>query len=272
MDRVAVFVDAGYLFAQGSIALAGEKLQRGALHLNHEPALAALESFSRQASGLPLLRIYWYDGTSTGPTPQQLALAYRPSVKLRLGFVNSAGSQKGVDSLIVTDMITLARNRAMSDAVLLSGDEDLRVGVQQARELGVRVHLLGIEPSRKSQSQFLLQEADTTHEWKAVDLQPFLDLRALNTRPDESADRSAEPLMEADVNLELEEAVRSLVESLQADEREAVRTEIQQSPAIPKDLDRRLLIGASSRLGRELSGVEKKLLRQSLKSALQEIS
>ena len=51
--------------------------------------------------------------------------------------MNSSGPAKGVDSLIVTDMITLARNGAMSDAVLLSGDEDLRVGVQQAQEFGV---------------------------------------------------------------------------------------------------------------------------------------
>lgn len=65
-------------------------------------------------------------------------------MKVRLGFVNSVGEQKGVDSLIVTDMIALARNRAISDAVLMSGDEDLRVGVQQAQELGVRAGCLGI--------------------------------------------------------------------------------------------------------------------------------
>ena len=58
-------------------------------------------------------------------------------------------------------MIALARNRAISDAVLVSGDEDLRVGVQQAQEFGVRVHLVGIKPGRGSQSLFLLQEADT---------------------------------------------------------------------------------------------------------------
>jgi len=88
--------------------------------------------------------------------------------------VNSVGEQKGVDSLIVTDMIALARNRAISDAVLVSGDEDLRVGVQQAQEFGVRVHLVGIKPSRGSQSLFLLQEADTTHEWAADDISKFL--------------------------------------------------------------------------------------------------
>ena len=71
-------------------------------------------------------------------------------------------------------MITLARNRAMAECVLLSGDEDLRVGVQQAQEYGVRVHLLGIKPARGSQSLFLLQEADATHEWEASDLRSFM--------------------------------------------------------------------------------------------------
>lgn len=174
MDRVAVFVDAGYFFAQGSALLSGKKTQRGEVKLDHEKVLNALEEFACRVSKLPLLRIYWYDGTATGPSPQHIALAFENHIKVRLGFVNTAGQQKGVDSLIVTDMITLARNRSMCDAVLLSGDEDIRVGVQQAQEFGVRVHLLGITPCRGSQSQFLLQEADTTHEWTLKDISAFM--------------------------------------------------------------------------------------------------
>ena len=132
MNRVAVFVDAGYLFAQGSIELCGAKLTRGEFVLDHNAVVAKLQAFAEATSELPLLRIYWYDGTSQGPTPQHITLAGQANVKVRLGFVNSQGQQKGVDSLIVTDMITLARNQAMAECVLLSGDEDLRVGVQQA--------------------------------------------------------------------------------------------------------------------------------------------
>ena len=176
MDRVAVFVDAGYFFAQGSSVLAGKKTSRGDVSPNFDKILDSLEEFATRITKLPLLRIYWYDGTSTGPTPHHVALAYKPRVKVRLGFVNTFGQQKGVDSLIVTDMITLARNHSMCDAVLMSGDEDIRVGVQQAQEFGVRVHLLGITPSRGSQSQFLLQEADTTHEWGKTEISGFLTL------------------------------------------------------------------------------------------------
>jgi uncharacterized LabA/DUF88 family protein len=183
MDRVAVFVDAGYFFAQGSALLSGKKTPRGELTLDLDKLLAALEEFSSKISRHPLLRIYWYDGTSTGPTPQHVTLAFKPNVKVRLGIVNTAGQQKGVDSLIVTDLITLARNRAMSDAVLLSGDEDVRVGVQQAQEIGVRVHLLGVSPCRGSQSLLLMQEADTTHEWGKKEISTFLTHNQRSIQP-----------------------------------------------------------------------------------------
>ena len=35
MDRVAVFVDAGYLFAQGAIEMFGKKLKRSEMILDH---------------------------------------------------------------------------------------------------------------------------------------------------------------------------------------------------------------------------------------------
>ena len=104
--------------------------------LDHAAVIAKLKAFAETQSGFPLLRVYWYDGASQGPTPQHNTLARLADVKVRLGLVNSYGQQKGVDSLIVTDMLTLARNRAMAHCVLLSGDEDLRVGVQMAQECG----------------------------------------------------------------------------------------------------------------------------------------
>jgi hypothetical protein len=103
-----------------------------------------------------------------------MALADFPDIKIRLGQVNSAGEQKGVDALIVTDMAELARNRAMADAVLMSGDEDVRVGVVRAQQFGVRVHLIGIHPARSNQSRSLLQEADTTTEWDDPVVRRFL--------------------------------------------------------------------------------------------------
>jgi len=177
VGRIAILVDAGYLFAQGSIALTGAKRPRSTLKLNETAVMAELSSLARAKAGdADLLRVYWYDGAVNykGPTLEQTGLAHLDNLKLRLGFINSVGQQKGVDSLIVTDLVDLARNHAISDAVLLSGDEDVRIGVQIAQNYGVRVHLLGIMPSQRSQSRNLQQEADTTTEWDQQTVAKFL--------------------------------------------------------------------------------------------------
>ncbi len=148
MDRVAVFADAGYLYAGGSTAISGSSKKRQELTLDVPACVQYLIQQAEQLSGLKLLRIYWYDGaiSSRLSTDQQL-LAASDNVKLRLGIVNTFGEQKGVDAKIVTDLADLARNRAISEAVLLGGDEDLRIGMELAQQYGVRVHLLTIQGS-----------------------------------------------------------------------------------------------------------------------------
>ena len=179
MDRVAVFVDAGYFFAQGSAAKFGSGVSRAGLQLRAPETIQALRQLSERCSGLPLLRIYWYDGARRGqPSTEQSALAIQDNVKLRLGVVGFDGRQKGVDSLIATDMIALARNGAMAHCVLLAGDVDLRVGVQLAQEFGVRVDLLGIadpQTASTAQSDLLRKEADSTNEWTVQDIDPLLE-------------------------------------------------------------------------------------------------
>ncbi|HRI65992.1 MAG TPA: NYN domain-containing protein [Polyangium sp.] len=252
MDRVAIFVDAGYLFAQGSVLIAGEKLARSDLHIDHDKIVNFLDSLAWSITSLQLLRIYWYDGTSTGPTPQQLALAYRRNVKLRLGFVNQHGQQKGVDSLIVTDLITLARNRAMADALLLTGDEDIRVGVQQAQEYGVRVHLIGIEPARDNQSGFLVQEADSVHELNKDQISAFLSRAAARTSVAPSSSPPTLPPFEA--------VADDMIRPLSIDEIDAI---LQDSggKSIPAEIDRRLLVESSKRIHCALNREQKQLVR-----------
>ena len=118
--RCGIFVDAGYLFTEGSLAAFGERKKRTQLSLNQEALIGALmTAMANRAPNTPLLRFYWYDGAGySGPSEQQLRLADRDDIKLRLGILNIHGKQKGVDSLIVTDLIDLARNRAICDAVL----------------------------------------------------------------------------------------------------------------------------------------------------------
>lgn len=165
MDRFAVFVDAGYFFAAGGTVAFGVT-QRIQLNLPRprqcvEDIIARTSFVSDSKS---LLRVYWYDALiGATPTVQQATLAHLPGVKLRLGVVNRTGEQKGVDSLIVTDLIDLARNRAIADAVLVSGDEDLRIAVQVAQSYGVRVHVFAAGEPNRSVSSSLQMEADSVH-------------------------------------------------------------------------------------------------------------
>jgi uncharacterized LabA/DUF88 family protein len=178
LDRCAVFVDAGYLFASGGVLLTGQRQTRSQLRLEHERVLELLLARAGELSGVPLLRVYWYDGASVGPNAAHVALTYRPNVKLRLGLVNEHGEQQGVDQLLSDDLVSLARNRAMSDALLLTGDDDLRLAVEQAQAFGVRVHLLGVAPARDNQAAALVQAADTSHELSAAEVGRFLSVRA----------------------------------------------------------------------------------------------
>ncbi|HKY38223.1 MAG TPA: NYN domain-containing protein [Polyangiaceae bacterium] len=176
MDRAAVFVDAGYVFAEGSKLVAGQKLTRSQLLLEYDVLLQLLHDITVALTGLPLLRVYWYDGASAGPTPSHVALSHRPNVKLRLGGVDATG-QQGVDDLIAHDLTTLSQNRVMADALLLTGDDDVRPAAELAQEHGVRLHLLAIPPARDNQAAALMQTADTCRELTEAEVRSFLRKR-----------------------------------------------------------------------------------------------
>jgi uncharacterized LabA/DUF88 family protein len=254
MDRVAVFVDAGYLFAQGSRLLTGAKTERSEVKIDYNKLLEALERFATDISGVPLLRIYWYDATFGGPSQAQLALGSRASVKVRLGSVSAGGRQKGVDSLIVRDMITLARNRSMCDAVLLSGDEDVRVGVQEAQELGIRVHLLGIIPGGGSQSQALRRESDTTSEWNVESITAFMSKNPRSAKPAGSgvpaeAPATAVPLRAARPK-NLEELAKIAADKIDPAVLECLVSNFDATHQLPPDVDRPLMGLAGKSFGR----------------------
>lgn len=260
-----MFVDAGYLFAQGGLLLAAEKLSRSDLLLNASSAATKFAEAARLvAPDARLLRIYWYDGLIRGgqPTAEQTALGRSDNIKLRFGMVNSQGQQKGVDSLIVTDLIELARNQAISDAVIMSGDEDIRVGVQIAATFGVRIHLIGIKPALGSQSPDLVAEADTHREWVNTDVAACLSVK--RTAPDVltvAAHLGETTLAEA---LETE-----IAERLSAIHGHAVSEYITANAGkIPQELDRPALASLRNRIGRDLTYLERSRFREALRDAI----
>ena len=164
MDRFAVFVDAGYALACGAeLCVHAEGAKRSAINCSYAGLIAGLTKELQNRCNRELLRVYWYDGAiNQVHTADHLAIGQLPDVKVRLGRVVH-GLQKGVDTLIVLDLTTLARERAISTAYLLSGDEDLREGVVVAQQLGVRVSLVGFEPLNSwhpNQAGTLIREAD----------------------------------------------------------------------------------------------------------------
>lgn len=183
--RHAVLVDAGYLLAQGAQELCGTKVARagrGRVRLNAQGAVSDLARRASEKFGGELLRVYWYDASPRFEriSPEHQELGLLASVKLRLGTMNSAGEQKGVDALICKDLEDLAKKGAVTDILLVGGDEDLRLAVAEAQSWGVRVRLLAVGAARDSVGLMLEMECD------GVDSVSASGLSAMMSRTDEA--------------------------------------------------------------------------------------
>ena len=175
MANYAVFVDAGYLLAWGADMCIGARAPRTAICYDHRPLIAALVAHCGPLCSREMLRVYWYDGAPGHvPSAEHIAIGQEDGVKVRLGRLTGR-EQKGVDTLIVLDLTTLARERAISYAFLLSGDEDLREAVVVAQQLGVRVFVLGLTPTaggQGRQAETLRREADVCSDVSAI-VEPY---------------------------------------------------------------------------------------------------
>lgn len=252
MDRFAVFVDAGYLFAAGGELCCDTRGRRN-LQLDAEGFTAWLASKATERCGLSALRTYWYDGARQGiATVSQQVIAALPNVKLRLGRLNARNEQKGVDALIYRDLMTLARERAITEAWLLSGDEDLREGVRSAQDMGIRVTLLGIPPVSQdfNQSRELVDEADEIDLLHRTDLLPYFRL----AQPELPMQQVVVERAELDIGA-IEAAGKTFAATWSASASEAdVLTLTGQRPRIPKYLDVELLRHAEKALVMDLRG------------------
>ncbi|MER6949505.1 NYN domain-containing protein [Nonomuraea sp. NPDC000554] len=176
MDRCALFVDAGYLLADGAMAVHGTR-HREAVSWDYPGLLQLMSNLARERTGLPLLRCYWYEATVEGRrTPEHDALADIPGLKLRLSRIRP-GRREGVDAQVHRDLMTLARNSAICDAVVVSGDEDLAQVVCDAQDLGIRVTVVHITAEGSwAVSRTLRQEGDDLIEIGANHLRPYVNL------------------------------------------------------------------------------------------------
>jgi uncharacterized LabA/DUF88 family protein len=162
-SNCAVYVDAGYLLASAATHVTGTSLRNG-IHVEFGKLIASLIEQAEQLSGLPVLRVHWYDSARDGvPDVQQQRIGELPKVKLRLGRFGVDGQQKGVDLRMGLDLVTHARNRTADVFVLVSGDDDLTEAVEEAQVHGVQVVLVAIpnaEGRPHGVSRHLLRAAD----------------------------------------------------------------------------------------------------------------
>jgi uncharacterized LabA/DUF88 family protein len=160
--KYAVLVDVGYLYAAAGEVLLGAK-ERKEYRVSADELIQALKKHAMETIPGELLRVYWYDAARDRvPTVDQRVIAQLPWVKVRLGNLNARGQQKGVDAQIRSDLEALARHHAVTDTVLIAGDEDMVPAVEAAQAFGVRVHLWGVEPPfGTNQAERLVWESDT---------------------------------------------------------------------------------------------------------------
>jgi NYN domain len=146
---------------------------------DYEGLLQLLSGLARERSGLPVLRCYWYEATVDGRrTAEQDALADVPGIKLRVAKIRP-GRREGVETEIHRDLTTLARNNAISDALVVSAEEDLAQVIADVQDLGMRVTLVHIAVDGNwTISRALRQESDDIIEISGDHLRPYVELIA----------------------------------------------------------------------------------------------
>jgi hypothetical protein len=176
VDRCALFVDAGYMLADGAMAVHGTR-RRESVSWDYEGLLQLLGNLARERTGLPLLRCYWYEATVEGRrTAEHDALADMPGIKLRLAKLRP-GRREGVETEIHRDLTVLASNRAVSDAVVVSAEEDLSQVLADVQDLGMRVTIVHVTVDGNwTISRSLRQECDDIMELTSAHLRPFAEL------------------------------------------------------------------------------------------------
>ncbi|WP_344133753.1 NYN domain-containing protein [Pedococcus bigeumensis] len=160
-----MYVDVGYLLAAAATRVTGTSLRSGVV-ISYPDLIAAVIQQAERQSGLPVLRVHWYDsGAKSGGAPDssQEAIGELPRVKLRLGRLSPRGEQKGVDLRIGLDLASHGRNRVSDLVYLMSGDDDLTEAVEEAQSHGVQVVILAVPDAlgrSHAVSRHLLRECD----------------------------------------------------------------------------------------------------------------
>lgn len=278
-----MFVDAGYFWVQALRVVLGSRLgakqPRDKITLDYSALhVRMLSAVNEQCVGGDLLRVYWYDGPGAaggGKTQHHIAIDGLDDFKLRLGVRNGIGMQKAVDGLIIADLISLAQAKAISHALLVSGDADLAPGVIAAQALGIRVHLMSMGPDDAT-SPYLAAEADRKCRLSDEDVHRFATKTVDNEVTESTVSRIQEAKtapVESQPSLPLTHSAAPTREGATALAKAALNrfddadlARAAKGSSLVNDLDKRLIAWAIDELGRKLEPAERNALRAAFRA------
>lgn len=217
--QVAIFIDAAWLAAEAAPLFGGQAPEPDAA-----AAVAALRARVRAAVPTArLLRVYWY-----GEAPAATA-----DLKVRTG------------RNIADDLIALAQNKAVSDALILASDVSADA-IEAAQIHGVRVHVAGIGAESP-----LAGEADTSSVWGRG------DLAWLAPRPSATAAADFEKILDERIDREIEALSDEDIDSILA------YAEFSNG-RVPQIFDRPMLSRLGAACSRTLTEKERETFRKRL--------
>ena len=288
--QVAVFVDAGYLFALGSIAITGQTSKRERVGIKSDVFLTEIKNLVRQLTGAkPLLRVYWYETSTSNRVlgHEHVNIGQTNEIKLRIVPLHQHNFRTAVTSAIARDLAELGRNGAVSDAVLLVRNDALRTGVEFAQSYGVRIHMLEIFADQDNEFSAMSSDADTNTAWHRTEVEKFLieqDLFAVaefetSTRPNVKTptmepnpvtDGAFEPQkLPRTIPDETKSAIHTVVieyiEQLYDEELKACMGFWRNGRGVPNSYDKSLLFECRNALERNLTEDERVVMRNSFR-------
>lgn len=252
MEKVVVFIDAGYLYSGGTQSLYKRKLPRSAINIDIDKFVKYIKN-SVVRDGEKLLRIYWYDGVlATGMTPEQQSLTFSDGIKFRKGIVNEFNEQKGIDTQIIKDIFELSFHKAFSRGIILSADGDLVVAAEIAQKFGIEIDLIHIPDTNLSLE--LKQEVDHVITLPENILKDIIICK-------EDTLVSSEHITIQNVDI-LEKIIYEYINILESSEKETLLAHMKLSNGnIPHEADKNLLSFSKNHLCRLLDNEEKRTLR-----------
>ena len=158
---------------------------------------------------------------------------------------------------------------------MVSGDVDIRVGVELAQKFGVRVHLVGITTTGQyNQSIALREEADTVKQWTKEDIQKFLTVNLDVTAAAQVSSDGIEAIKVVEVAPDVFTlTVGEILDATSSEELIELSVELNSTPNfIPPLYDRRLLAGCRNKLSRDLEPPERTTVRNLFRQVVRERS